>query len=248
MEPEHLLLGLLRESHLVAKWFTGESNAGAKIRAEVEAQIKKGEQIRTLVNLPISAQFQKVLELAASSSEKLSHPSVDAEHILIGLLQLETSLASKILIAHAFAPGPIEEQIAKAPSWHDESSASELKAGAMTTLESFLAGLTLFSSKELLLFFAKNAEFIDASGRLWTYEELSQDFGILFAPYAKKNAGYLVETTLEMNGMFLAVLLWANVFPASGQRAWKQRMTVVLMSNKDGWEILSAQATPVQTV
>src|SRR5215471_5498978 len=42
IEAEHLLLGLLRESHALAKRFLGERNVEPEIRAEIERRIKKG--------------------------------------------------------------------------------------------------------------------------------------------------------------------------------------------------------------
>jgi ribosome biogenesis GTPase / thiamine phosphate phosphatase len=41
---------------------------------------------------------------------------VETEHMLIGILRVEASLAAQILIAMGVRPGPIQEQLAKAPS------------------------------------------------------------------------------------------------------------------------------------
>ena len=89
--------------------------------------------------------------------------------------------------------------------------------------------------------------FIDASGKQWNYEEICKGFENLFAPHAKKNASYVVEATLaETSELFVATVLWKNALLASEQRAWMHRMSVVLLTGADEWEILLAQVTPVQ--
>jgi hypothetical protein len=85
------------------------------------------------------------------------------------------------------------------------------------------------------------------SGKQWNHEEIWKGFETLFAPYAKRNATYVVEATLtETSGLFVANVLWKNALLASEQRAWMHRMSVVLISGADNWEILLAQVTPVQ--
>jgi hypothetical protein len=115
------------------------------------------------------------------------------------------------------------------------------------TLNSFLAGLKWLNSEDLISFFAKNAEFIDASGKRWNREEIGKGFETLLAPYAKKNASYVVEATLaETSELLIANVLWENALLASEQRAWMHRMSVVLLPETDDWQILLVQVTPVQ--
>jgi hypothetical protein len=244
IETEHLLLGLLREDRALAKWFPGETNAGPEIRSEIEKRITRGKPISTSVEVPLTAECKKVLTLAGEASERLGHRLVETEHILIGILQLEGSLAAQILIARGVKPGPIQEQLAKAQSRNDQTTASTT---ARLTLDSFLARLTLPNSEELVSFLAVNAEFIDVSGKKWNREEIQKGFETLFAPYAKKNVSYIVEATLARTSeLFVANILWKNALLASEQRAWMHRMSVVLLPEGDGWKILLAQVTPVQ--
>jgi hypothetical protein len=126
-------------------------------------------------------------------------------------------------------------------------ASTEPSRGAIATLDSFLAGLKWLSSEELISFFAKNAEFIDASGKRWNRDEIWKGFETLFAPYAKKNAIHVVEGKLaETRELFVAVVLWKNALLASEQRAWMHRMSVVLLTGVDACKILLAQLTPVQ--
>jgi hypothetical protein len=243
IETEHLLLGLLREGPL-AKWFPGESNAELEIRAEIEKRVTRGERISTSVEVPLTSDCKKVLTLAAETSERFGHRLVEPEHILIGILRVETSLAAQILTARGVKPGPIQEQLAKAPNPRYQASAT---VSASLTLNSFLAGLKWLKSEELISFFAINAEFIDACGKRWNHEEISKGFETLFAPYAKRNASYVVEATLaDTRELFVANVLWKNALLASEQRAWTHRMSFVLLPEAGDWTILLAQVTPVQ--
>ena len=242
IETEHLLLGLLREGPLT-EWFPGESNVKQAIRTEIEKRITRGEPISISVEVPLSTDCKKVLTLAAETSDRLGHRLVEPEHILIGILRVEASLAAQILTSRGVKPGPIQEQLAETSSPSYQSSAT---VSATLTLNSFLAGLRWLKSEELISFFAVNGEFIDASGKRWNYEEIGKGFETLFAPYAKRNAGYVVEAPLaDTRELFVANVLWKNALLASEQRAWTHRMSFVLLPEAGDWTILLALVTPV---
>ena len=95
--------------------------------------------------------------------------------------------------------------------------------------------------------FAKYGVFIDALGKRWNREEIGKNFETLFAPYAKKNAAYIVEDTLtDRNDSFVAVVLWKNAILASMERVWIHRMSVVLVPEAEDWTIALVQVTPVK--
>lgn len=246
IETEHLLLGLLREDRALAKWFPGESSVEPGIRTEIEGQITQRERISTAVEVPLTEECRKVLQLAGEEADRLGHRHVGTEHVLVALIRVEGSLAAKLLRKRGLKPEAIREQLAKTPGSVSVRASTEPSRGAIATLDSFLAGLKWLSSEELISFFAKNAEFIDASGKRWNREEIWKGFETLFAPYAKKNATYVVEGTLaETREVFVAVVLWKNALLASEQRAWMHRMSVVLLIGADAWEILLVQVTPI---
>ncbi len=247
IETEHLLLGLLREDRELAKRFFGEGNVAGDIRAEIESRITRSERIAVSVEIPLSIECKKVLNIAAESAERLGHRYVETAHLLIGILRVERSLAAQILAARGLRPGPILEQLAKASASSTPKFQSRATASASVRLDSFLAGLKWLKSDELISFFAKNAEFIDTSGKRWDREEIWKGFETLFAPYAKKNASYIVEATIaDTNELFVAIVLWKNALLASEQRAWMHRMSFVLSPGAEDWEILLAQVALVQ--
>jgi len=97
IEPEHLLLGLLRKDKaLVADFLPLRMCRREMIRQQVEASLTKGEKIPTVVEIPLSRMSERVLEYAQEESENLKHREVGTEHLLLGLLrQQSNSFGSK---------------------------------------------------------------------------------------------------------------------------------------------------------
>jgi Clp amino terminal domain, pathogenicity island component len=244
IDTEHLLLGLLRDHQAVKKWFPEVSDVESKIRAEIEKRITRGERISESREMPLSSEGKRVLTLAMKACKKLGHQYVEPEHILIAMFQVESSLAAQILSAQGLNAVPVQELLSKESSQKYETT--RLPDPSMT-LESFLAGLRSLNAGELINFFATNAEFIDTSGKRWDIEGISKNFQTLFSWYAKKNATYVLESTLvETDELLVALVLWKNMLLASEERAWMHRMSVVLVMEEGDWKIQLVQVTPVQ--
>lgn len=248
IETEHLLLGLLREDRALTKLISEGADAHTTIRAEIESRITKRERIGTSVEVPLSKKSKEVLNLAADEAERLVHRYVSTAHLLLGMLQVEDSLACRILQARGVKAAAVREFAAKALLFQSRQIVPSRKKSAMLTLKNFLAGFRSHKAgEELLPFFTENAEFVDVFGKRWNLEGICNEFETLFAPYAKKNAMYLIEETLaETNDFVVVIVLWKNAILASLERAWMHRMSVVLVAHADDWAILLAQVTPVQ--
>lgn len=223
IETEHLLLGLLREDKVLAKWFLGDVNAEREIRSEIEKNITSRKRISTSVEVPLTAESKKVLMMAAEEADRIGLRHVGTEHLLLGLLPLEDSLAAKILQARGVKAATIREQMAKV--WTAERVIQpKSNKRAIDTLETFLAGLKWHKAEELVKFFAEDAHFIDVYGKRWNREEMYKEFETLFAAYAKKNATYVIEGSVaETNDLFVAIVIWKNAILASMERVWISR-------------------------
>jgi len=242
IESEHVLLGLLREDHALANRLGNRRIVEPEIRAEIETRITRREPFSTSVEVPLSGECKSVLKFAADAAEKFGHRWVGTEHLLLGILRADTSLAAQVLASRGLKPEHIQEQIAKAPG---APYGAAVTTSAQVTLESFLAGLKSLKSEQLIDYFAKNAECIDASGQRWNREELWKGFDKLFAHYAKKNTSYTIETVLAATReLFVATVLWKNALLASEERVWMHHMTTVLLV-ESGWKILFLQVTAV---
>lgn len=246
---EHLLLGLLREDKTLARMFLGQGNVEAEIRAEIERHITRRERIPTSVEVPLTEECKKVLNLAGEESKRLGHRHIGTEHLLLGILGVEGSLAAQVLQAKGLKAEAVREQLAKASGSSREASRSKYGRGekAKLRLDGFLTELKWHNSEELIEFFAKNAQFIDVFGQRWNRQEIFKSFETLFAAYAKQNASALVEETLADEGdLFVASVVWKNAIPASQERIWIHRMSVVLIREDEDWRILLMHVTAVQ--
>ncbi|HUD71645.1 MAG TPA: ATP-dependent Clp protease ATP-binding subunit [Dongiaceae bacterium] len=95
---EHLLLGLLKEGDELVQELFARSNVNVELlRAEIEARGPSGEKQVTPIEIPFSEEAKKVLASAEEEAERLLHPNVSDEHVLLGLLRVEDSAAGRIL-------------------------------------------------------------------------------------------------------------------------------------------------------
>jgi ClpA/ClpB-like protein len=240
IETEHLLLGLLREFPNL------HSNVRLnQVREEVEKHVTRGERISTSVDMPLSGDSKKALNVAAEEAERVSHRIIGLEHLLLGILHIEGSLAARILNGRKINADAIRKQISKGS--FDASPPAKKSVGAAAELKNFLSSLRLNGPHQPGSFFSKIGRFVDRSGRAWSREEIDKEYVSLFAPYAKRNATLTIEHTLVDTGnLLVATVLWKNAILASEQRAWNHRMSVVLVPEGDDWTILLVQVTPVE--
>src|SRR5207249_10464864 len=88
IEPEHLLLGLVREGKgLTSRIFARSHVSLEDIRKEIEGRVVFREKLSTSVEMPISPEARRVLEFAAEEADRLRHSYVGAEHLLLGMLR-----------------------------------------------------------------------------------------------------------------------------------------------------------------
>jgi ATP-dependent Clp protease ATP-binding subunit ClpC len=94
IEPEHLLLGLLRDSRAISV-LVATSLEG--LRAEIEKHVVVTEKVSTSVEVPFSAGATRVLQFAAPEADGMRHAYIGSEHLLLGVLREEQSVAASAL-------------------------------------------------------------------------------------------------------------------------------------------------------
>jgi ketosteroid isomerase-like protein len=247
IESEHLLLGLLREDKALLWHFMDKDGSAIDIRTEIEKRITRRECCSTTVEVPLAIDCQKILTLAVDESDRLGHPHVGTEHVLLGMLLVESSLASQILTKTGIKLQSLREQLAKASLGDAVRLRPRPSTIGVQVLETFLAGLQVASAAELVPYFAKNAHVVDAKGTHWEgFDEIQKEFEVLFAPYAKKNVSFHVEKTdLGSAGCLVASILWENVTVRGQSNRSVHRMTVVLAREDENWVVFLLQITPV---
>ena len=98
IETEHILLGLIREGKgLTSRIFAQSGIALDGILTEIEGRSEIREKVSTSVEIPFSPETKRALGFAAEEADRLLHHYIGTEHLLLGLLREENSIAASIL-------------------------------------------------------------------------------------------------------------------------------------------------------
>jgi ATP-dependent Clp protease ATP-binding subunit ClpC len=141
IETEHLLLGLLREDKALTNRFLRSHAAVESIRRQIEKSVTIGEKLSTSVDLPLSIPSKRVLAYAAEEAERLGHKHIGTEHILLGLLREEDSLASQILKERGIELDKIRQELARVPA-EKSSETGQFSARSVHDLSGLYTDLT----------------------------------------------------------------------------------------------------------
>ncbi len=98
IESEHVLLGVLREGEDIIKEIFSRFNVKPEqVRREVEGDRLFPDRISSSAELPLSEESKKILAYASHEAESMLHQYVGTEHLLIGIMRVESSTAARIL-------------------------------------------------------------------------------------------------------------------------------------------------------
>ncbi len=113
---EHLLLGWMREcARLNIQNFLSPA-AMDSIRSQIEPQSPLREKISTSVDLPLNGESKRALAFAAEESLRLGHQHIGPDHLLLGLLREEKSLAADLLQQHGVTIATVRERLQHPPA------------------------------------------------------------------------------------------------------------------------------------
>jgi ATP-dependent Clp protease ATP-binding subunit ClpC len=113
IEPEHVLLGLLRESdELVEQLFERFRLDPATVRQELTG-VESPPETQGPSELPLSDESRRILLLAAHEAEVLGHNAVGNEHVVLGILRLEGSLAARVMASHGMTLFAVREELSE---------------------------------------------------------------------------------------------------------------------------------------
>jgi ATP-dependent Clp protease ATP-binding subunit ClpC len=112
IETEHLLLGLIREGKgLTSRIFARSHLSLESIRKEIEGRTVFREKVSTSVEIPFSVETKRVLGFAAEEADRLLHTYIGTEHLLLGILREERSVASSILYEKGMRLASVRDDI-----------------------------------------------------------------------------------------------------------------------------------------
>lgn len=115
IEPEHLLLGLVRECQgIAAQVLLAAETTPERLREAVLKDYPVKMKTPTHVEIPFSATAKRVLQFAAAEADAAGHDHIGSEHLLLGLLREEASLAARTLAAHGVRLADARRSIAAA--------------------------------------------------------------------------------------------------------------------------------------
>lgn len=113
IEPEHVLLGLVQADAPLMESLLGDPAATQSISRQLTTQCQSNVKRPDGFDLLWSHTGIGVLRRAAHESERLGHPMVSPEHLLIGLLQEEGSLAAQLLRVHGLTLEQVQAHLSR---------------------------------------------------------------------------------------------------------------------------------------
>ena len=112
IETEHLLLGLIREGKGLTSRIFARSNLSLEhIRKQIESRTVFREKVSTSVEIPFSGESKRLLQFAAEEADRLLHNYIGTEHLLLGILREERSVAASILMEKGMRLNSVREHI-----------------------------------------------------------------------------------------------------------------------------------------
>ena len=136
IETEHLLLGLLhRGKGLVARILAHAQVPLDSLRTEIEGRLSSGVKVATSVEIPFSAETKRVLQFAAQEADRLKHNHIGTEHLLLGLLREEKSVAASILVGRGLRLEEVRNLVVQYMAEDKAGMTSSTHTGAFDQIE-----------------------------------------------------------------------------------------------------------------
>ncbi|HEY1309003.1 MAG TPA: Clp protease N-terminal domain-containing protein [Vicinamibacterales bacterium] len=112
VEPEHLLLGVLDESTgFGSKILARIGDTLDDLRSDIIRRLTSGEKVPESQEIPFSASTVRALQYAGEEADRLLHKGIGTEHLLLGLLREERSIAAEVLTARGLSLEAVREAI-----------------------------------------------------------------------------------------------------------------------------------------
>ena len=86
------------------------------LRGDLESHRRSAERTPTSVEIPFAASAKRSLHFAAEEADRLRHRYIGTEHLLLGLLREEESVAASALAAHGVQVSDIRSKVEELPA------------------------------------------------------------------------------------------------------------------------------------
>jgi uncharacterized protein (TIGR03435 family) len=112
IEPEHILLGMLDEGNGLGCRILAETDVALDdLHSDILRRLTGGERVSDSDEIPFSASCQRALQYAVEEADRLLHNEVGTEHLLLGLLREDRSVAAHVLAARGLTIEAVREAI-----------------------------------------------------------------------------------------------------------------------------------------
>jgi hypothetical protein len=129
IEPEHLLLGILREDKVLARRF-GLRGAGLgsvdPVRREIEAIVPSLKLKTTRIDIPLSPISKRIMERATVAAEVFKDKHVRAKHWFYAILHEKTPVTAQIMSHYNVSIDSIRNWVRRPPSFQETPVASPI--------------------------------------------------------------------------------------------------------------------------
>lgn len=136
IEPEHLLLGVLRDSAQAVLRFVHAGETGETIRRRLEAALVAREPATRSGEVPFSPACKLVLSHGAAEADGLQNHTIRPEHLVLGILVATSGAAARVLREAAIDADAIREHLRAvpddAPAYQTSQPVRALTAHAVT--------------------------------------------------------------------------------------------------------------------
>jgi ATP-dependent Clp protease ATP-binding subunit ClpC len=114
--PEHILLGLVREDKTISnRFFPFRTPITVDtIRRDVEERITLKDRIPQSSELHLSAATKQILFYANDESRQLKNRHIGPEHLLLGIVREEKSIAAEILFGYGLRLADVRDEMTRA--------------------------------------------------------------------------------------------------------------------------------------
>ncbi|HXH70409.1 MAG TPA: ATP-dependent Clp protease ATP-binding subunit [Pyrinomonadaceae bacterium] len=115
ISPEHILLGLMREDKTIsARYFPFRNTLTVdEIRREIEERIVLRERIPQSAELHLAPETKRILVFAGEESQRLENRHIGPEHLFLGLVREERSVAAEIFYQYGLRLKDVRDEIAR---------------------------------------------------------------------------------------------------------------------------------------
>ena len=152
IQPEHLLLGLMRENRSLFR-SVGEPGGSlfVEFRELLEAGANHSAVIHTSVDLPLSEDAKRCLFVAAEEAQELGHQHIGSDHLLLGILRVKSSPAAQFLERQGMSAAALRKELGSSGS---ADTRMTVGAGGQPAMRPLAVALPLSAESVHLVAFA----------------------------------------------------------------------------------------------